>query len=383
MIKSKLGAIETSIFTVMTALAQKHGAINLAQGFPGFSPDSRIFEFTREAMEQGHNQYAPMSGWPPLNAFLCEALNTAHGTNFSPGHNLTITAGATQAIFTAISALVHPGDEVIVFDPAYDCYKPAIRLAGAEPVSIPFRADFTIPWNQLQSRVTSRTRMIIVNTPHNPGGTLWQPADWQRLADIVEDSSTIILSDEVYHQIVFDGQQHHSALACARLRDRTLATYSFGKSFHITGWKVGYIAGAEKLMREYQKVHQFNVFSVHHPSQVGLLKYLENVPEARSQLAPFYQEKRDLLADALESSALRPLPCHGSYFSLYDYSAISREPDVEFTRRLTRDIGVATIPISVFYDQPPEQHLIRICFAKQTDTLLQAAERLCTLAPRV
>ena len=376
MIQSKLADTGQSIFSVMTALAQKHGAINLAQGFPGFPADPRIFEFTHQAMLDGENQYAPMSGHPPLNEYLCKQLNDKNNTNFEPGKNLTITAGATQGIFTAITALIHPGDEVIVFDPAYDCYKPAIRLAGGRVRSLPLDSDFAIPWDLLEDTLNPRTRMILINTPHNPGGRLLKKSDWNRLAKLTENQAPYILSDEVYHEMTFDGHRHHSALACPALQDRVLATYSFGKTFHITGWKVGYIAGSSELMSEFQKVHQFNVFSVHRPSQVGLLRYMQEEPHARSEIAPFYQQKRDLLAEALADSPLRALPCHGSYFSLFDYSALSNEPDTEFAPRLTREFGVATVPISVFYDQPPAQNIIRICFAKSSDTLHQAADRL-------
>lgn len=376
MISSKLADTGESIFSVMTALAQKHEAINLAQGFPGFSPDKRIFDYTREAMDAGENQYAPMSGLPALNEYLCGILNADYNTQLTPGKNLTVTAGATQAIFTAISALVHPGDEVIVFDPAYDCYKPAIRLAGGKVRAIPLDSEFQIPWDQLASSLTDHTRLILVNTPHNPGGRLLDASDWNRMASLIESRSIYVLSDEVYHEMTFDGRRHHSALSCPALQDRVLATYSFGKSFHITGWKVGYIAGAEELMSEFQKVHQFNVFSVHRPSQAGLLRYMQEVPAARSEIAPFYQKKRDVLAEALADTPFQPLPCHGSYFSLFDYSDLSREPDTEFARRLTLEAGVAPIPISVFYERPPDQHVIRICFAKKDETLHQAADRL-------
>jgi len=376
MINSKLADTGQSIFSVMTALAQKHEALNLAQGFPGFSPDVRLFTYTHQAMEAGENQYAPMSGLPALNEYLCAMLNADHGCQLRPGKQLTLTAGATQGIFTAISALVHPGDEVLVFDPAYDCYKPAIRLAGGKIRALSLDSNFQIPWEALEEALGERTRMILINTPHNPGGSLLEADDWNRLARLLENTSTYVLSDEVYHEMTFDGKQHHSVLGCEALRDRSLATFSFGKSFHITGWKVGYIAGAADLMEEFQKVHQFNVFSVHRPSQAGLLKYMQEVPEARREIAPFYQKKRDLLAEVLSDTPLQPLPCHGSYFSLFDYSALSQEPDTDFAHRLTREAGVATIPISVFYDRPPRQHLIRICFAKKDATLRQAADRL-------
>lgn len=376
MIQSKLADTGQSIFSVMTALAQKHDAINLAQGFPGFPADSRIFEFTYRAMLDGENQYAPMSGHPPLNHFLCKQLNDQNNTHFEPGKNLTITAGATQGIFTAITALIHPGDEVIVFDPAYDCYKPAIRLAGGRVRALPLDRNFAIPWDRLKDALTPRTRMILINTPHNPGGRLLTKTDWNRLAKLTENQGTYILSDEVYHEMTFDGHRHHSALACPDLQNRVLATYSFGKTFHITGWKVGYIAGSSELMTEFQKIHQFNVFSVHRPSQIGLLNYMQEEPNARREIAPFYQQKRDVLTKALADTPLRPLPCHGSYFSLFDYSALSTEADTEFAPRLTREFGVATVPISVFYDDPPAQNIIRICFAKSNDTLQQAADRL-------
>ncbi|SRR6056297_190484 len=376
MIRSKLGSTGESIFSVMTALANSHDAINLAQGFPGFEPDARIFDFTRAAMDNGENQYAPMRGMPELNAFLCQMLNDAHKTNLHPDKNLTITAGATQAIFTAISALVNPGDEVIVFDPAYDCYKPAIKLAGGKVRSISLDDSFQIPWDQFADALSDHTRLVIVNTPHNPGGTTFTEADWERLASLIENKPTLVLSDEVYHEMTFDGRVHHSVLACSALQERALATYSFGKSFHITGWKVGYIAGAENLMREYHKVHQYNVFSVHRPSQVGLLHYMQQAPGVRDEIAPFYQKKRDVLFEALADTPLRPRPCQGSYFGLFDYRELSQEPDVEFAHRLTREAGVATIPISVFYETPPDQHLIRICFAKKDKTLRQAADQL-------
>jgi methionine aminotransferase len=376
MIQSKLGATGESIFSIMTALAQSHDAINLAQGFPGFNPDPRIFEYTQAAMQAGENQYAPMRGMPALNAYLCQMLNEKYGTSLQPDQNLTVTAGATQAIFTAISALVHPEDEVIVFDPAYDCYKPAIQLTGGHVKSLSLDENFQIPWNELEDTLSDRSRLIIINTPHNPGGSLLTAADWDRVAELIHDKPTLVLSDEVYHEMTYDGHTHHSVLACSELKDRALAIYSFGKSFHITGWKVGYIAGAEALMREFQKVHQFNVFSVHRPSQVGLLHYMQHHPEVRKEISPFYQKKRDILLEAMEETPLHARPCHGSYFGLFDYSAYSQEPDVNFAHRLTREAGVATIPISVFYETPPDQQLIRICFAKETETLHKAADRL-------
>lgn len=375
---SKLPDVGTTIFTTMSALAQDHQAINLSQGFPNFEPDPDLLQAVSDAMQSGENQYAPLYGLPELTQQLCQHINERYECGFTAEKNLNVTAGATQALYVAITALIDEGDEVIVFDPSYDCYKPAIQLAGGKIRSIPLLAPTFLPdWDRVKDAVTDRTKMILLNTPHNPTGSLWRTEDWEALEAIVEDSSILVLSDEVYEHITFDQQEHLSVLGREKLRHRALATYSFGKSFHVTGWKTGYVAGDAKLMEEFRKVHQYNIFCVHRPTQHGLARYLQSKPTITDELGAFYQKKRDLFMQEMEESPLQPLMCQGTYFQLYDYSEVSDLPDTEFARQLTLKEKVATIPISVFYDEPPkDQRLVRICFAKKDETLREAARLL-------
>lgn len=377
-INSKLPEVGTTIFTKMSALATRHQAINLSQGFPDFDADPDLKSSVISAVENGHNQYAPLYGIPELTGILCDHINDKYSCDYSPEENINVTAGATQAIFGIISALIDKGDEVIVFDPSYDCYKPAITLAGGNYKAISLQAPTFLPdWNKVEDAISDRTRLILVNTPHNPTGSIWREEDWAALEELTQDSNIIVLSDEVYEHITFDQKPHLSVLGREKLRHRALATFSFGKSFHVTGWKTGYIAGSKNLMEEFRKVHQYNIFCVHRPTQHGLANYLTQKPTITDELGAFYQKKRDIFIQEMEKSALSPLACQGTYFQLWDYSRISDLPDTEFAEQLCIKHKVATIPISVFYDHPPEgQRLIRICFAKKETTLREAAKQL-------
>lgn len=376
-IRSKLPNTGTSIFSVMSALAAKHQAINLSQGFPNFDPPAELRTLVSEHLESGHNQYAPMPGLSDLRQVLATKHHATSGKLVDFQTEITITAGATQAIFTAISCLVHSGDEVILFEPAYDSYRPVAELCGGKVVSYPLPApDFRIDWDAFEQLLTDRTRLIVLNTPHNPTGMIWQKEDWQKLERLVADRQIYILSDEVYEQLVYDGKKHYSLLDFPNLYNRGFATYSFGKTFHATGWKTGYCIGPPVLMAEFRRVHQFNVFSVNTPMQYALANYLQD-PTSYNYLSRFYQRKRDFFLSLLQGSSLKPLTCSGTYFQLFDYSAISKENDVEFSRWLTEEVGVAAIPVSAFSSEPrSEERLIRLCFAKTEEVLTAAAERL-------
>jgi methionine aminotransferase len=361
----------------MSALAAQHQAINLSQGFPNYDPPAELRALVNEHLESGHNQYAPMPGLPELRQALATKHHTTSGKLVDFQTEITITAGATQAIFTAITCLVHPGDEVIVFEPAYDSYRPAAELCGATVISYPLQApDFRVDWDAFAALLTDRTRLIVLNTPHNPTGTIWQKKDWQQLEQLVADRLIYILSDEVYEQLIYDEEKHYSLLDFPNLYNRGFATYSFGKTFHATGWKTGYCIGPPELMTEFRKVHQFNVFAVNTPMQYALAEYLQD-PASYNYLSRFYQRKRDFFLSLMEGSSLQPLACQGTYFQLFDYSAISKENDVDFSRWLTEEIGVAAIPVSAFSSEPrPEEKLIRLCFAKTEEVLGAAADRL-------
>jgi methionine aminotransferase len=379
-IRSKLPATGTTIFSVMSALAQQHQAINLGQGFPGFPVDPELIEAVHRAMLDGHNQYAPMPGWLPLREALADKLQASFGCKLSPADEITITAGATQALFTCITAFIRPGDEVILFAPAYDCYAPAIELNGGVPVWIHLEwPDYSIPWEQVEARFSQRTRMIIFNTPSNPAGTIWTREDILRLLTLTAESDCIVLSDEVYEHLVFDGHRHESVLRYGELAKRCLAIYSFGKTFHATGWKMGYAAGPAALMSEFRKVHQYNVFSCHSAMQVALAAYLGK-PEHYDQLSGFFQRKRDLFLSELEGSRFSWKPARGAYFQLLCYSGLTTRPDREVAEEWTRSPGVASIPVSVFYPEPFDQHVLRFCFAKEDDMLVEAARRLKSIS---
>ena len=375
-ITSKLPHVGTTIFTVMSGLAQEHGAINLSQGFPNFNPSERLQRLVFEHMQRGANQYAPMPGLLSLRERIAEKMERLYGRALNPETEITVTAGGTQAIFCAIAAFVHPGDEVILIEPCYDSYRPSVETVGG--VAVPFALsapNYRVDWDALRQRITRRTRMICINTPNNPTGTLLRAADMQALAHLLKDTDILVMSDEVYEHIIFDGETHASALRYPELYRRSLCIYSFGKTYHNTGWKTGYCIAPPELTREFRKVHQFNVFSANHPIQAALADFMADASEYGG-LSDFYQQKRDRFQDAMAGTRFRPIPCSGTYFQLYDYSRISDEPDLDFCKRLTEEYGVAAIPLSAFFSHPPDDKIIRFCFAKTDDLLEQAGERL-------
>lgn len=375
----KLPHVGTTIFTVMGRLAQEHGAINLGQGFPDLPLDPRFIQLVDEAMRAGHNQYAPMPGLPALREAITAKVERLYGVGYDPESEVTITAGGTQAIFTAMAAVVNAGDEVIIIDPAYDCYAPTVRLFGGVPVHVRLGDDMRFDAEAVAAAITPRTRMLVINTPHNPGGTVLRDADMQRITSMLQSTDIVLLSDEVYEHLVLDGTQHASAMRYPALRERAFVVFSFGKVFHATGWKMGYVLAPKELMAVFRKVHQFNVFSVNTPMQHALATYMAD-RSTYEGVAPMYRTKRDRFAQGLKDSRLRLLACEGSYFQLADYSAISDLPDLEFAQWLIREHGVASIPLSPFYERPPEgQRLLRFCFAKQDSTLDAAIERLCRI----
>ncbi|HEF5787839.1 TPA: pyridoxal phosphate-dependent aminotransferase [Burkholderia multivorans] len=376
---SRLPNVGTTIFTVMSALAAEKGAVNLGQGFPDFDCDPRIVDAVAAAMRSGHNQYPPMAGVAPLREAIADKIAQLYGRRYDAGTEITVTAGATQALLTAILCAVHPGDEAIVVEPTYDSYLPSIELAGGKPVFVTLEApDYTIPFDRLAAAITPNTRMILINTPHNPTGTVWREADMRKLEDIVRGTNVLILSDEVYEHMVYDGERHESVARYPELAARSFIVSSFGKTYHVTGWKVGYIAAPAALTAEFRKVHQFNVFTVNTPMQIGLADYLRD-PAPYLTLAGFYQNKRDFFRAGLERTRFKLLPCSGTYFQCVDYSAISDLPEAEFSKWLTSEIGVAAIPVSAFYHEPHESGVVRFCFAKQESTLATALERLARL----
>ena len=382
MIKSRLPHVGTTIFTVMSALATRHGAINLGQGFPDFSCDPHLIDAVTRAMQAGHNQYPPMSGWPPLRAAIAAKIERLYGHRYDADTEITVTAGATQAILTTMLALVHPGDEVIVIEPAYDSYVPAIELAGGKPVFVAMQrsaddADgFSIPWDRVAAAVTPRTRLIVLNSPNNPTGSVVDEDDMRALQRIVERHGLYLLSDEVYEHMLYDGRRHESASRYPGLVDRSVVVSSFGKTFHVTGWKVGYVAAPKEISAEFRKVHQFNVFTVNTPMQAALADYLED-PAPYLGLADFYQSKRDLFSAGLHTTRLRPMSCGGTYFVLADYREVRPElSESDFCEWLVEAMGVAAIPLSSFYATPTEARLVRFCFAKRDETLNEAIRRL-------
>jgi len=373
---SRLPQVGTTIFTVMSALAQQHKAVNLGQGFPDFDCDPRLLDAVNAAMRRGLNQYPPMAGVPSLREAIAAKIATVYGHSYDPGTEITVTAGATQAILTTILAIVHPGDEVIVLDPGYDSYEPNIVLAGGTAVHVPltprsFRPDF----DRIAAALSPRTRAILINTPHNPTATVWMADDMRRLAELLRPTNVIVIADEVYEHMVFDGLQHESVSRHPELAARSFVVSSFGKTYHVTGWKVGYVAAPAPLMAEFRKVHQFNVFTVNTPVQHGLADYMAD-PEPYLGLSAFYQRKRDLFRAGLASTKLKLLPAGGSYFQSVDYSAVSDLSEEAFCRWLVTDVGVAAIPISAFYPGGFEQKLARFCFAKKDETLALALGRL-------
>ena len=376
--QTKLPKVGTTIFTVMSQLAAEHGEVNLGQGFPDFPVPARLVDALDAAMRAGHNQYAPMTGVPALRQAIAAKALRCYGATVDPDTEITVTSGATEAIFNAIHAVVRPGEEVIVLDPAYDCYEPAIDLAGARAVHVPLDpVSFAVDWDQVRAAVTSRTRMIMVNSPHNPSGAMFGAEDMRALAELLHDTGIYLISDEVYEHIVFDGHRHESALYWPQLRERAFVISSFGKTYHCTGWKVGYCIAPAALGAEFRKVHQYNVFCTFAPAQHAFAAIIVDEPEHDQQLGAFYQAKRNRFREQLLGTRLRPLPVPGGYFQLVDYSAVSDLPDLEFTRWLTVGKGVTAIPLSPFYESPPAgQRLARLCFAKNDATLDAAIDRL-------
>jgi methionine transaminase len=376
-IDSRFPDMGTTIFTVMSRMATECGAVNLSQGFPDFQAEPALFDAVHRHMLAGRNQYAPMAGMPELRQAIVDKVAALYGTRFDVESEVTVTAGATQAIFTAIAAFVRPGDEVIVFEPVYDSYVPAIETVGGTAVyaqlSFP---DYVPDWGQVAGLITPKTRMIIVNSPHNPTGSLFSADDREQLARLLSGTNVVVLSDEVYEHILFDGEQHASLCAHPELAARSIVVSSFGKTYHITGWKIGYVVGPAALMAEFRKVHQFNVFTVHAPSQLGLADYMQDA-ERHLRLAAFYQEKRDFFRQLLAPTPFELLPCRGTYFQLARYDRISDLSDCAFAEWMTREVGVAVIPVSVFYANGRDDKVVRFCFAKQESTLEAAAERLC------
>lgn len=376
---SRLPQVGTTIFTVMSALATEKNAVNLGQGFPDFDCDPRIVDAVAEAMRAGHNQYPPMAGIPRLRQAIADKIAAQYGHRYDWNSEITITAGATQGILTSILCAVHPGDEVIVLEPCYDSYLPAIELAGGTAVPVALDAPaFRIPFDRLAAAITPRTRMIMINTPHNPTGTIWRAEDMQQLADLLAGTDILLLSDEVYEHMVYDGQRHESVSRHPELARRSFVVSSFGKTYHVTGWKVGYVAAPAALAAEFRKVHQFNVFTVNTPMQHGLAEYMTD-PRPYLELSAFYQAKRDFFRTGLATTRFKLLPSDGTYFQCVDYSAISDMSEADFAMWLTREIGVAAIPVSAFYSQPRESGVVRFCFAKKEETLALALERLARI----
>jgi len=382
MIDSKLPDVGMTIFTTMSQLAAETGALNLSQGFPDFDGPQGLLEAVGRHVLAGHNQYAPMAGLPALREQVARKIASLYGALVDPEQDVTITPGATEAIFCAIHAVVRPGDEVIVFDPCYDSYDPAVRLAGGQCVHVPLDdRDFRIDWQRLSDALSPRTRMIVINSPHNPSGALLTAEDLDQLAALIEGRDILLLSDEVYEHLVYDGVRHASVLAHAALRSRAFVVSSFGKTYHVTGWKTGYVVAPARLSAELRKVHQYVNFCGVTPLQHALADFMAQDPGHVERLPAFYQAKRDLLCGLLASSRFTFTPAQGTYFQLVDYSAIRPDlDDTDMALWLTREHGVATIPISVFYQRPiPGQRLVRLCFAKREETLRQAAERLCAI----
>jgi methionine aminotransferase len=379
-VKSKLPDVGTTIFTVMSQMALEYDAINLSQGYPDFPPPERLLERVTAHLRNGHNQYAPMAGVPKLRVNIAAKTENLYGRRVDPDIEITVTSGATEALFCAIEAFVHPGDEVIVFDPAYDSYDPAIRLAGGHAIHIPLTApEFHVDWNRVAEALNDNTRLIIINTPHNPTGAVWDRDDMSTLAELVRDTDILLLGDDVYEHIIFDGRRHESLLRDPELARRSLVVSSFGKTYHATGWKIGYCIAPADLMREFRRVHQFVQFCVATPLQYALADFLESDASHYLNLPRFYEAKRDQFCQLLEPSRFRLIPSAGTYFQLLDYTAMSSANDVEYSTNLTQKAGVACIPISVFYANPPAQKILRFCFAKDSQTLEKAAEILCKI----
>lgn len=375
-INSKLPTVGTTIFSVMSELAQQHHAINLSQGFPDYPTDPKLIALINEAMLAGHNQYAPMVGSPMLKEIVVKKMIAHYGAKYNEETEITITAGGTQAIFTAIASVINPGDEVIIFEPAYDCYAPTIKLFGGLVKPFTLHApDYTIDWEMVKKLFSANTRMIILNSPQNPTGSILSKTDIEALIKLTKDTDVLILSDEVYEHIIFDGEQHESIGRYPELKERSFIIASFGKLLHTTGWKLGYCLAPVKLTSEFRKVHQFNVFSVNTPMQIGIANYLAN-DQIYNDISMFFQQKRDLFRTLLSETKFKLLPCKGSYFQCVSFAHLTDESDVEFAKRIITEYGVASIPVSAFYTNKTDDKILRFCFAKEQNTLEAAVEKL-------
>ncbi len=376
--KSKLPDTGITIFSVMSSLAKEYDAINLSQGFPEFDCDPRLLKLYEHYLKNGYNQYAPMPGVSELRNALSKKIEKVFQKKIDPDTNITITAGATQAIYTAIATVVNPGDEVIMFDPSYDCYDPAVRLNGGVPIHLNLKfPDFAIPLDALKENLSERTKLIIINSPHNPTGAIISAEELRALEELCIQFDCYLISDEVYEHIYFDGLRHKSVIEYPELFKRSFVTFSFGKTFHATGWKLGYCVAPEHLTQEFRKIHQYLVFSCNTPAQMALADYIET--ESYVELPAFFEKKRDLFLNAISTSQLKPLPCSGTYFQLLSYEGISPKKDTDYAVELTKEHKVASIPISVFYEDGSDHKVLRFCFAKNDDTLLKAAEILCKI----
>ena len=379
-LRSRLPNVGTTIFTQMSALAAKHNAVNLGQGFPDYPMSDELIALVSEAMKNGFNQYVPMQGYMPLRESLSEKVELLYNTQINPDTQITITPGGTYAIYTALTTILHPGDEVIVFEPAYDSYIPNIEINGAIPVLVDLKfPEYKIDWDLVRNKFSPKTKAIIINSPHNPTGAVLSENDMQQLCSIVKDTSVFIISDEVYEHLIFDNIPHQSVLRYPELMERSFVCFSFGKTYHCTGWKLGYCISSPELMSEFRKVHQFNCFSCHTPSQVALAKFLKN-KDSYLSLSSFMQEKRDYFISLMQHTKFTMLKSFGSYFICAGYSRISDEGDKEFAESITRDFGVATIPVSSFYKHNTDNHVVRFCFSKKNETLELAAERLLKIS---
>lgn len=378
--RSKLPTVGTTIFTVMSKMAQEYGAINLSQGFPDFDCPTRLRELVAAHLNGRKNQYPPMAGIPELRQQIALKVKSLYGYEADSDLEVTVTSGATEAVFNAVQATVTQNDEVIVFDPAYDSYVPAIELAGGQAIHIPLSLpNYSVDWGQAKAAINENTRLIIINSPHNPCGSIFNNEDLDQLADIIRDRNIYILSDEVYEHMVYDGLQHCSVLSHSEIQKKSFAVFSFGKTYHATGWKVAYCVAPAELTEEFRKVHQFVTFTTSSFVQYGLAEFMAECPEHAIELPDFYQDKRDKFCSLIENSKFKFEPSKGTYFQLVDYSAISQLPDTEFVNWLTREQGVAAIPLTPFYEQPPDTKIIRFCFCKEDSTLEQAADILCAL----
>ncbi|NCI51887.1 aminotransferase class I/II-fold pyridoxal phosphate-dependent enzyme [Sediminibacterium roseum] len=379
MIQSKLPDVGTTIFTVMSVLAAEHKAVNLGQGFPDFQMSDALTSLVDKAMKNGFNQYTHMNGYPLLRERLCEKAHKLYNASIDPETQVTVTPGGTYAIYTSLTTVLRPGDEVIVFEPAYDSYIPNIEINGATPVLIPLQfPDYSIPWDEVRAKVNGKTKMIMINTPHNPTGMVLREQDIEQLRSIVANTGILILSDEVYEHLIFDNIPHQSMLRYPDLMERSFVCFSFGKTYHCTGWKLGYCISSPALMKEFRKVHQFNCFSCDTPKQVAVAEYIRN-EEAYLSLPSFLQQKRDLFRELMSATPFECIPSHGSYFECYSYRNFSDEPDKDLAIRLTKEYGIATIPMSAFYKHGQDNKVLRFCFAKKEETLRKAVEKLTTL----